>query len=83
MSYVDKDADRIVSLIGAVEQNSIYKDIELELHDICSNYKDHGIYLACTELSLIYGRNKNLFSEFKIYDTIDIAIRTLSASIQK
>lgn len=81
--YADKEQNIIHSLMDAAEQNNIDDDVISKLYKLCMEYKNHAICFACTELSMIYGYNKEMFKDFKIYDGVDVAIKRLNESICK
>ena len=80
--YADKEQHIIHSLMDAAEQNNIDDRMILELYNLCLSYKNHAICFACTELSMIYGHDKEMFTEFTIFDSIIIAIKQLSDAIK-
>ncbi len=77
ISYAKNDQNIIHSIISAVENNCIDDNIIIQLYDLCSKYRNYTMYFACTELSLIYGKNRAIFADFKIIDTWDCAIQQL------
>lgn len=78
LKYADCDQELIHSLMSYAENNMISENTVYQLYKLCLKYKDYNIFFACTELSIIYGRNKALFSNFSVFDTIDSAIYHLN-----
>lgn len=78
VKYADRDQNLIHSLMSYAENNIISENTVYQLYRLCLKYKDYNIFFACTELSIIYGQNKALFSNFSVFDTIDSAIYHLS-----
>lgn len=81
ISYAEAEQDEIHFLMAAVENNQVNDSAVFKLYQICSKYRKHNIYFACTELSLIYGNNRTVFNEFRIVDTIDSVIHQLCQKI--
>lgn len=74
VDYALEHQDAIHSLMDCAENMFVTDAMVSSLYELCSAYRHHSIFLACTELSMIYGHRRKQFSEFTIIDTIDCAI---------
>ena len=74
VDYAEEEQDTIHSLMDSAENELVTDDVVSSLYKLCLAYRHHCIFLACTELSMIFGHCRKRFSEFTIIDTIDCAI---------